>query len=528
MRRQDVPAELLEVEEEKEEENGETTGLQTSVIENGEVPPTLEARKRAEAKAEREQEELVDEYHAAIAALDLKPNAYTYNLHRVEPTHFKGRKCTGIMDSYKVHPELEDIAETHGGYGYRLVIKGPNPKTGRAGWTKEIPLPRINMPPKTGIGLEGAMPLDQIPVEGGKNELASVLGGVMNTFATMMKDSMKESRSDLKEVLQKIGAAPAVNQSDIEDRREREAQRQRDHDLMMKKMDKEIEDRKIAEKERREADERREKDRREAEERREKERSEEAKRQEAQRDRDHQKEMARIKAESDAKLAEAAAAREESKRQHTEMLAAIKEVSKRKEEADPQEVFMKNIQLYKELRDEDGGRSKEIESAAADAIAKLPDKLDNLATKYMGWKERAEGKKEQQKKTSMTPNSVAVIDATAETVDEAPPPKKAEKPDDPVFEWPSDDEDLLEVGKKLGRNIEAALNAKWPGQRIFTEVVKKFPEALLNVIRTAPTDEVIKRIEENVAEDSIMRMSAGRSMLRLIHGLMRREAKKSE
>jgi hypothetical protein len=111
--------------------------------------------------------------------------------------------------------------------------------------------------------------------------------------------------------------------------------------------------------------------------------------------------------------------------------------------------------------------------------------------------------------TEAAPAPAAPVEASVPAV-ETPAASAADfKPDFPTADMNQED-----VIKLLVVDIEQALKADWGEDRVFTEIVQKFPESILAILRLVPADQAAEQINKVVPADWTVGTPRGQRMVR--------------
>jgi hypothetical protein len=80
--------------------------------------------------------------------------------------------------------------------------------------------------------------------------------------------------------------------------------------------------------------------------------------------------------------------------------------------------------------------------------------------------------------------------------------------------FPTAETSQEESFKILVVDIEQALKADWSEDRVFTEIVQKFPESILAILRLVPADQAAEQINKVVPADWTVSTPRGQRMVR--------------
>lgn len=490
---------------------------------------TMSVRARQEQRVEDEKDRNADELSAAIAQWAIPGKKYSFDLMRLRPASYKD-EATGrtfnpgrddgkgmFLQHYDEAPTLAEIEDVHGGTDYVLVAKGPDKDNPDKLATKRFKVAILG-PPKT-LGMPtGAIPFAHVPAPPAPadNTVANVTQNMMMMMQAMMENSRKDLQSMLATIQQsqqQKPAAPTIDPATMLRLEEERAEKQRQHELSMKRMELETLSRQKSDEAARE----------EARQAREEARAE--------RQRQHEKELAAMKAAEDARREEARERRAESDRLTQMFQAAQKEqaqsmekmitrLESSKQKEDPEERILRTIDLVDRLRgsndkpepkvDEGGPLTKAIANA-------LPEVLKS-ADKFLNRAPPAPSKP--QKPTIIAVDEPTALPAPAPAAPATTPAVEVVQPAKetiPPFEWPAPDADMTQMATLMGKNIELALQAQWGHKRVFEEVMLKFPASFLAMLRALPLDALLASIEQNAPPDAALRTNSGKLTMRLMY-----------
>lgn len=492
------------------------------------VASTMSVRARQESRVEDEKDKNADELASAIAQWAIPGKKYSFDLMRLRPSSYKD-EATGrtfspgrddgkgvFIQHYDEAPTLAEIEEAHGGMDYVLVAKGPDRDNPDKLATKRFKVSILG-PPKT-LGMPtGAIPFAHVPAPPAPadNTVASVTQNMMMMMQTMMENSrndMKAMLASMQAQSQQKPAAPTIDPAVMLRMEEERAEKQRQHELTLKRMEQETTARL---------------------------RSEELAREEARRARDeareerqrqHEKELAAMKAAEEARREEARERRAESDRltqmfqaAQKEQAAAIEKVVTRmessKKQEDPEERILRTIDLVDRLRGNDKPEPKAPEEGPiAKALSNALPEVLKTADKFLTNRYAPPPAPQPAKPAQPTILAVDVPAALPAPVAAPAVEQKAEAQEQlPAFEWPAEDADMTVAAGLLGKNLELALQAKWGHKRIFDEVLMKFPPSFLGMLRALPMEAILSSIEQNAPADAALRTNSGKLTMRLLY-----------
>ncbi len=497
------------------------------------APPYRSAKVRAEERKEAERDNLIEQLNDFTKGLDLNAGKYTFNLYRTEPKWHAGRVTgtdTGMLIATYPgkHPEIEEIMQEHGGEQYHFKVRGPNPEDPLKikSWT--FRLPRIAGAPKTVSTHNGTLPIDQAPIPNQQNSSDAALNLVRET-TKMMVDKMEGTTKVIQDVLLARSQVPQIDpalQRAQDDARE-ERKQAHERELAKIKADAELavsKSKQDAEEANRRRDEERE-ERKQAHELRLKEMELKSKE-------DDNKRAADAQARKD----EAEARKEETKlymkmmddnRKATE--AAVAKLADKLDDKNDQGSVIKQMLMMEDLKDRLTGRDKKdtggsIADAVKDSIPKALDTIKFAIERIGGGPAAAPAQAQTRKQ--IAPGTVASVPVPGS---ETPPPPVVEQPAaapaTPLeFAFPTENTSPIESIQMLAANIEMALRSKWLAPQIFTDVVQKFPESVITVLKLATLDQAMDEIEKNAPGDAVLRSPRGKQAVRIIYGLLKQKA----
>lgn len=490
-------------------------------------PVTMSARARQEQRVEDEKDRNADELSAAIAQWAIPGKKYSFDLMRLRPASYKD-EATGrtfapgrddgkgmFLQHYDEAPTLAEIEDVHGGTDYVLVAKGPDKDNPDKLATKRFKVAILG-PPKT-LGMPtGAIPFAHVPAPAAPadNTVASVTQNMMTMMQAMLENSRKDTQAMLATIQQAQSkpAAPTIDPATMLRLEEERAEKQRQHELSMKRMELET----LA---RQRADEAAREEARIA--------REEAR---AERQRQHDKELAAMKAAEEARREEARERRAESDRlsqmfqqsqkdQASSMEKMLARLEQGKKQEDPEERILRTIELVDRLRGtNDKQETPKEEGPITKAIANALPEVLKTADKFLN--NRIQPAPAAAPARPTQPTIIAVDEPPALAAPAAPataPAVEVQKEQLPPFEWPAEDADLTQQAGLLGKNIELALQAQWGHKRIFDEVLLKFPASFLGMLRALPMEAIISSIEQNAPADAAIRTNSGKLTMRLLY-----------
>lgn len=492
-------------------------------------PVTMSARARQEQRVEDEKDRNADELSAAIAQWAIPGKKYSFDLMRLRPASYKD-EATGrtfapgrddgkgmFLQHYDEAPTLAEIEDVHGGTDYVLVAKGPDKDNPDKLATKRFKVAILG-PPKT-LGMPtGAIPFAHVPAPAAPpdNTVASVTQNMMQMMQAMMDNARKDTQAMLATIQaaqNQKPPAPVVDPAVMLRLEEERAEKQRQHELSMKRMELET----LA---RQKADEAAREEARIA--------REEAR---AERQRQHDKELAAMKAAEEARREEARERRAESDRlsqmfqqsqkdQAASMEKMLARLEQGKKQEDPEERILRTIELVDRLRGtNDKQETPKEEGPITKAIANALPEVLKTADKFLNNRIQPASAAAPARPTQPTIIAVDEPPALAAPAAAAPATTPAVEVQEqlPPFEWPAEDADLTQQAGLLGKNIELALQAKWGHKRIFDEVLLKFPASFLGMLRALPMEAIISSIEQNAPTDAAIRTNSGKLTMRLLY-----------
>lgn len=485
---------------------------------------TFSARARQEQRVEAEKDANADELATAIAQWAIPGRKYSFDLMRLRPSSYKD-ESTGrtfapgrddgkgvFIQHYDEAPTLAEIEEVHGGTDYVLVAKGPDKDNPDKVASKRFKVSILGAPKTLGMPT-GAIPFAHVPMQASAAPSTDAVATVTQNMMQMMQQMMENSRKDLQAMLavtQQKPAAPVVDHVAVARLEEERAEKQRAHELALKRMEQEMLARQRTD------DLAREEARILREEAR------------AERQRQHEKELAAMKATEEARREEARERRAESERitamfqaAQKEQASSLEKVIMRMENAgkkeDPEERILRTIDLVDRLRGSDKPAPDEGGPIAKALVGALPEVLKS-ADKFLA----ARAPQPINNPAPAVPRQPTILAVDEPPALPAPAPAPAPTVEVvqetlPAFEWPAADADMEVVAKALGKNIELSLQAGWGHKRIFDEVLLKFPEPFLAMLRALPMEMVMSSIEQNAPEGAAIRSNSGKLTMRLLY-----------
>jgi hypothetical protein len=494
------------------------------------MPRTPSARARQDTRIEDEKDKNADELAAAIAQWAIPGKKYSFDLMRLRPASYKD-EATGrtfnpgrddgkgmFLQHYDEAPTLAEIEDVHGGIDYVIVGKGPDKDNPDRITSKRFKFSILG-PPKT-LGMPtGAIPFAHVPggptpTAPGADAVTAVTQNMMSMVTTMLENSRKDQQT-MFAAIQARPTAPAVDQATLDRLADERAEKQRAHELAMKRADMEA------------ADRRRQEDKALADA---KEAREEAR---AERQRQHDKEMAAMKATEESRREDAKERRAENERMTALFQSGLKEQSlalskviekmdSKTSKDDPEERILRTIELIEKLKgdkeappDEGGPFTKAIANALPEVL-KTADKFLNRYT------ENPAPKKPARPATMLIDTAPAPATATA-VAQEAPKVEVVTEPE-PAFEWPDDNTQPTDMGRMFGKNVELALQAKWGHKDIFDKVLMRFPETFHAMLRAFTLEQVLSAVEGNAPAEALLRTNSGKLTLRLLYKALVKKA----
>jgi hypothetical protein len=491
----------------------------------------MSAKARAEVRKEAEREDLVGQLNEFTRGLDINAGKYTFNLYRTEPKWSRGRVTgtdTGMLiASYAgKHPEIEEIMQEHGGEQYHFRVKGPNPENPGKDRNWTFKLPRIAGEPKTVSTHNGTLPIDQAPLpnqQPAQDGAFSLVREVMKT----MTDKNTEAIELIKSMAFNQPKAPSVDPALLEAQAASREERRQAHEKEIARINAEAVTRAAEVKAAAEAD--------------------KARRDEEREERKQAHELALKKMETDAKIAEqkfqldaeARKADADARRQdmkdflkviddnRKETSAQFAKIAERMDDKNDSKSVIKTMLEIEDLKDRLTGRDKKEDSGSISDVLKesLPKAMDTLkfAIERVTGGGGGSSTPAQPAQRQITPGTVVSMPVPGT---EQPPPPAAVQPDAapqelPPFVFPTDETPPGEAIQMLGANIELALRAKWLGPKIFSDVVEKFPAAVIGLVKMTPLDQAMDAIEKTAPGDAVLRSPRGKTALRIIYGLLK-------
>jgi hypothetical protein len=485
------------------------------------APRSRSAREAVDQRREDERVLLAHELDVLKKKIALGDGAYKCRLYRSEPfwvgKHKTGAPGKGLfLTAYPEPPEIDDIQRVHGGGKYKIEIIGPDPDNQARTRTWMSDIPPIDGPPLTegafdlAAGVAGARPIVDAPAvvaEKPKDDSANLM---LSTMADMLKRSQDDTKAMMNSVLS--ARVPVMDPAVTMAREEAKIANQQAHELRLEQLKLDATSR--ADAARLAAD--------EAKEARDRDRED--------RKLQHEKELEQMKITAEARRADELRRSEDLKAiistvqesNRTTMAAlqegqktiaaALEKVAEKKSSEDPIAGLLRLEELRNALlggNDKDEKEGDVLKRSLANSVDKLVDKTEFLVDKFVGFGDRKERK--------LLKGTVAAVDL------EPPAPAAAAAPPAatgtarvPNFTWPTDATPDNEQLDMIIRNVEEALQARWDPQRIYKEVMLRFPERTLGMLRMFSVEKAMEVVSQVAPAGSAIRSPRGAAIVKAL------------
>lgn len=521
-----------------------------------ELPPLA-----AEARAARE------EVASVMEKIDAPRDRVSCTLMRVKPALWKGKKIDGWLGRWAEPLSNEEINNEYGGGDYEWFIRGPDPRNPKVNVLLERRPVRIAGDPRLPRDADERpaeielvreiVQRSQRDVEAARKEAEKAREDAAATTKRLQAESGSTMRDMLEVVTKLVNPQGALQQ--VEQR-------------LTAAEEKRIRDEEKAEERRRKEEEARETRHREMMDAQEKRHQENLKAMQLA----HEKDMARIQAETQRTM-EAMRASENNGSKVTEMMLTLtQKMAAESEQRNMQFLNMMQTNAQAVAAATKAAEETKTEFLLKILTEKKDDPIESIVKmkKVMDlfggggekgesvWREVMDGVREaapgilaalrsgpsapaQAPAPSIAPGSVAAVDlpvvrrkkrrrlaapaqARTEPTEAAPTPapvvetpasaapavsasaaSEEFKPDFPTADMSQED-----VIKLLVVDIEQALKADWSEDRVFTEIVQKFPEGVLAILKLVPADQAAEQINKVVPADWTVSTPRGQRMVR--------------
>lgn len=521
----------------------------------GRRPPMPLPPLAAEARAARE------EVASVMEKIDAPRDRVSCTLMRVKPALWKGKKIDGWLGRWAEPLSNEEINNEYGGGDYEWFIRGPDPRNPKVNVLLERRPVRIAGDPRLPRDADERpaeielvreiVQRSQRDVEAARKEAEKAREDAAATTKRLQAESGSTMRDMLEVVTKLVNPQGALQQ--VEQR-------------LTAAEEKRIRDEEKAEERRRKEEEARETRHREMMDAQEKRHQENLKAMQLA----HEKDMARIQAETQ-RTVEAMRASENNGSKVTEMMLQLTQ----KMAAESEQRNLQFLSMMQNNAQAVAAATKAAEETKTEFLLKIltekkDDPIESIVKmkKVMDlfggggekgesvWREVMDGVREaapgivaalrsgpsapiQAPAPSIAPGSVAAVDLPARRkkrrrlaapapapAQTAAPTEAAPAPAAPVVEtpaasaadfkpdFPTADMNQEDVIKLLVVDIEQALKADWGEDRVFTEIVQKFPEGILAVLKLVPADQAAEQINKVVPADWTVGTPRGQRMVR--------------